>query len=164
MVNKSSSSRHSSGSVPGSTAVVSSSVHVVITAMLGIIATALSCFAFYVFRSMTTREKTFGDALKAIRSATEIVSSLAERGVPVLRGRIDELETKNRMLEQSQRRTGSVVEKLASVVSSVSTQSGVAPLSVSSTVNSDPIASEAAMLAARRAARAATQAPGTATQ
>lgn len=134
-------------------AVVSSSAHVVLTALLGIVVTALSCFAFYVFRTMSIRDQSFTDALKVIRSATEIVASLAERGIPALRGRVDELESRGRVLEQHQRRTSSDVSRLASATSQV--MGGPALEGVAAPIEASSSASEAALLAARRAARAA---------
>lgn len=138
---------------PAAAPAVSSSAHVVLTALLGIVVTALSCFAFYVFRTMAAREQSFTDALKVIRSATEIVASLAERGIPGLRSRVDDLESRSRVLEQYQRRTSSDVTRLASATSQAMGGPALTPPTASA---AEGVADEAALLAARRAARAAT--------
>lgn len=98
-----------------------------------------------------SRDQTFTEAIKVIRASTEIVSSIAERGIPGLRNRVDELESRGRALEQTQRKTGSVVESLTRVVGAVLPSAPSIPTSGTS--------DEAAMLAARRAARAAQTAP-----
>lgn len=107
--------------------------------------TALCCYVFYSFRMGTAKEQSFTDAMKVIRAATEIVASMAERGLPVIRGRIDELESRGRQMEQHHRK---IVERLTQ-------QPLVQPTLVPSETSAPT--SEAAMLAARRNARMATQ-------
>lgn len=86
-----------------------------------------------------TKEQSIADAMKVIRASTEIVSSMAERGLPTIRGRLDELESRGRMLEQNQRKVSSVIDRLGTPAAS----------------GGDPISTEAAILEARKAARAA---------
>lgn len=115
----------------------SSSVHLIITSALGIIVTALCCYTFYVFRTSSAREQSLTDAMKVIRAATEIVASMAERGLPGIRTRLEELEIRGRGMDQQQRK---MAERLASS----------APITAPT-----PTSSESDLLAARRAARAA---------
>lgn len=117
------------------TATVSSSVHVVMTTILGILVTALCCYAFYLFRTSASREQTFTDAMKVVRASTEIVASLAERGVPAIRSRLEELDGRARALERK-------------VIA------GAAPVPGPAEPAATTADSDAAMLAARRAARA----------
>lgn len=76
----------------------------ILVKILAVIVTLLCCYAFYQLRTSAAREQSFGDAVKVIQAASEIVSSLAEKGIPGLRTRLDELESKGRILEQNQRR------------------------------------------------------------
>jgi hypothetical protein len=117
-----------------------------ITGLLALIVTALCCFCFYIFRMSTSRDQSFNESMKVIRAATEIVAMIAEKGMPNIRGRVEELESRGRTLEQYQRKTGSVVESLARVVG------GAMP--AGTVTATGPVEDEAAMLAARRAARA----------
>ncbi len=123
---------------------VVSSVHIVITTLLGMIVTGVCCYIFYVFRTSSAREQSFTDAMKIIQAVSQIVSSVAERDLPGVRGRLDGLESRGRIIEQHQRKTSSLVERLAA-------GDGVTMAPAQPT---DTVASEAAMLAARRAARA----------
>lgn len=124
---------------------VTSSIHILITAFLGIVVTALCCYSFYTFRTGLSKEQSITDAMKVIRASTEIVSSMAQRGLPEIRGRLEDLETRGRMLEKTQRETSSVISRLSTSAAPVA-----APVL-------DPVASEAAILEARKAARAARQ-------
>lgn len=119
---------------------VSTPVHVVMTTILGIIVTALCCYAFYLFRTSSTREQTFTDAMKVIRASTEIVASLAERGVPAIRNRVDELESRSRTLERTLLQARSAATFATSEAAVVAT-----PVL--------PQEGDAALLAARKAAR-----------
>lgn len=121
---------------------VSTSIHIVITAFIGIVVTALCCYAFYVFRTGMAKEQSIADAMKVIQASTEIVSSMAERGLPAIRGRLDELESRGRLLEKTQRET----------LTRLATASATAPVP-----HVESGESEAAILEARRAARAARQ-------
>lgn len=124
-----------------------SSVHVIITSILGAMVTALCCYVFYSFRMGNAKEQSFTDAMKVIRAATEIVASMAERGIPVIRGRIDELESRGRMLEQHQRK---IAERLSQQPLTQSVPGPVEPTASTS---------EASLLAARRIARMTAPAP-----
>jgi hypothetical protein len=121
---------------------------VVITTVLGMIVTALCCYTFYIFRTGSAREQSFTDAMKVIRAATEIVASIAERGLPTVRGRLDELESRGRQLEQHQRKIAPIIERI----------SASAPPAATTDPTPPELASEAAMIAARKAARAASAA------
>lgn len=123
---------------------VSSPAHVVITALLGIVVTALCCYAFYIFRTSMSREQTFTDAMKVIRASTEIVSSLAEKGLPAIRGRVEELENRGRTLE---RNTGALATRLSSMMAG-----GSSTVTATTTTTAAP-PTDAELLAARRAAR-----------
>ncbi len=131
------------------TPLTASTAHVIITAFLSIAVTALCCYTFYVFRTSSKSEQTLTDVKKVIQAATEIVVSIAERGLPQMRGRIDELETRGRMFEQYQKKTGSIIERLI-------TSGGGGSAAPPTTQDATAATNEAAILAARRAARTTT--------
>lgn len=109
------------------------SAHLVITGVIGIVVTALCCYAFYIFRTGSARETSLTDAMKVVRSATEIVASMAEKGLPAIRSKLEEIESRARLLER----------KIAS------SSSG----SVAATSAPPPPPSDVDLLAARKAAR-----------
>lgn len=76
------------------------SAHLVITGVIGIVVTALCCYAFYIFRTGSARETSLTDAMKVVRSATEIVASMAEKGLPAIRSKLEEIESRARLLER----------------------------------------------------------------
>lgn len=138
--------------VQGNPGALSSSGHVVLTSFLAIAVTLVASFSFYLYRTVSSRDRAFTDALKVVRASTEVVASIAERGIPSLRSRMDELESKERALEQQQKRSATLMERLmAATTSTLSTVAGSA--TVAETVGVSP--SDTDMLAARRAARAA---------
>ncbi len=112
------------------------------------IVTGLCCYAFFLFRTGSAREQSLTDAMKIIRAATEIVSSMAERGLPNIRTRLEELESRGRVLEQHQR----VVERTLGGLAVASSGGGG-----EASVVEVPPHTDQAMLAARKAARAMQQ-------
>lgn len=103
--------------------------------IIAVIVTLLTCYAFYQLRISTSKDQSFADSMKVIQAASEIVKNISEKAMPNLRSRIDELESRGRILEQNQRRM-------------LSSESGTIIPSATTTTTSD-----AEILAARRAQR-----------
>jgi hypothetical protein len=114
-----------------------------LTALIGIVVTGLCSYAFYQFRTGAHREQHLADALKVVQASSEIVSSIAERGMPSIRNRLEELESREKLLEQHQRKTNATLERLA-LSSGPSAGAPAPPVDTTS---------ESAIMAARRAAR-----------
>jgi hypothetical protein len=74
--------------------------HTAITLLLGAVVMALCCYSFYLFRTNFYRDRDFAEAMKTIRAASEIVTTIAQTGLPSLRTKVAELETRGKILEQ----------------------------------------------------------------
>ena len=116
---------------------ISSTSHFNLTIILGLIVTALACFTLYMFRTGMLREQIITDCLKASKASAEATVQIAEKGLPSVRTKLEELEMHGRMLEQAQRATLAQIRQ--------------GPALASPAIANDK--TEAEMLAARRAAR-----------
>lgn len=136
----SSSRTGSSGSKGGS------SIQVAIIILVLIVLTMVCCATCYIYRLVTTRDKTYNDIVGVVKSATEVVTSITDRGLPAIRTKLDELDSRGRTIENVQRATKAAIERISTTGPSDQPRSEAEKKTISGDMNAEA----EKLLAARR--------------